>query len=281
MKYKMGRISGELGAARKVFINRSIGANTLMEDFNRMAQGLAPLNINKQFNNYQKNRYRIWSEAYKDIQALRTMNYTELEIRDMIKGRRAFSTDEVNRLMLGRYMPANVPEISFMNQNGFSAQIKQINREKRTQYLPQEFYSITDLNDIKFKWMNAELGQGLNEIEEALGVPLEIRGQELEEDLGPYEDLINAQTAEDERRIEEEQKLREERSKKFEDQSKAPIPLNAPPVDTEIFTASRVSPTISGTVDQNTGLTGTESAVLSPLEQQIAKKRNQGIGSLT
>jgi len=63
--------------------------------------------------------------------------------------------------------------------------------------------------------------------------------------------------------------------------SSAPIPLNAPPVDTEIFTASRVSPTISGTVDQTTGLTGTQSALLSPFEQQIAKKRNQGIGSLT
>ena len=71
MKYKVGRISGELSAARKVFINRSIGANTMMEDFNRIAQGLAPLNINKQFNNYQKNRYRIWSEAYKDIRSFK------------------------------------------------------------------------------------------------------------------------------------------------------------------------------------------------------------------
>ena len=32
----------------------------------------------------------------------------------MIVGRRAFSTDEVNRLMLGRYVPAKVPEIGFM-----------------------------------------------------------------------------------------------------------------------------------------------------------------------
>ena len=81
-------------------------------------------------------------------------------------------------------------------------------------------------------------------------------------------------------KLEEEQKLREERMEKIEGESKAPISLNAPPVDTEIFTTSRVSPTISGTVDQNTGLTGTESALLSPLEQEIAKKKNQGIGSL-
>ena len=76
-------------------------------------------------------------------------------------------------------------------------------------------------------------------------------------------------------------KQRKSDTKKSKIKSKAPIPLNAPPVDTEIFTASRVSPTISGTVDQTTGLTGTlNPLVLSPLEQQIAKKKNQGIGSL-
>ena len=95
-----------------------------------------------------------------------------------------------------------------------------------------------------------------------------------------YEDLREKQVEEDEQRILEEQKLREERMEKIQGESKAPIPLNAPPIDTEVFTASRVSPTISGTVDKTTGLTGTESALLSPLEQEIAKKKNQGIGSL-
>ena len=122
----------------------------------------------------------------------------------------------------------------------------------------------------------------MNKIEEELGIPGEIRAKEKEQYATEiYEPLRKEQEAEDERRMLEEEKLREERSKKIEGESKAPISLNAPPVDTEIFTTSRVSPTISGTVDQNTGLTGTESAVLSPFEQQIAKKRNQGIGSLT
>ena len=57
-------------------------------------------------------------------------------------------------------------------------------------------------------------------------------------------------------------------------------PIGTPNVDTQISTASRVSPTISGTVDQTTGLTGTESALLSPFEKEIAKRQNQGIGSL-
>ena len=121
----------------------------------------------------------------------------------------------------------------------------------------------------------------LNEIEEELGVPGEIRAQEKEQYATEiYEPLRKEQEAEDEKRKLEEEKLREERSKTIENQSKAPIPLNAPPVDNEIFTASRVSPTISGTVDKTTGLTGTQTALLSPAEQEIAKRQNQGIGSL-
>ena len=88
--------------------------------------------------------------------------------------------------------------------------------------------------------------------------------------------LATSQRKEDKERIKEQKEGFQESIK----DQKSSVPLNAPPIDTEVFTASRVSPTISGTVDQTTGLTGTESAVLSPLEQQIAKKRNQGIGSL-
>ena len=36
--------------------------------------------------------------------------------------------------MLGRYTPAKVPTIELMDQNGFAAQIREINREKGTLY---------------------------------------------------------------------------------------------------------------------------------------------------
>ena len=71
----------------------------------------------------------------------------------------------------------------------------------------------------------------------------------------------------------------EERENK--DQSFLPTaPIGTPPLDTEIFAASRVSPTFSGTPDQATGLSETEMAYLSPEEQVIAQRQNQGIGSL-
>ena len=281
MKYKVGAIGGELSNARKVFINRSIAANTLMDDFARIAEGDAPVNINSEFQNYQKNRYRIWSEAYKDIEALRIMNYTEAQIREMIEGRRTFSADEVSNLLLGRFSPAKVPEINFLKNNGFSAQIKQINRELGTAYSPQEFYNRADLQEIYNIWNNAQLGKGLDEIEEELGVPINVRQRELIEDIEDRRDIIIEQQQEDRQRLLDQQKKIRDRILENRNNQKSSLPIGTPPLDTEIFTASRVYPTNSGTVDQTTGLTRNQTALLSPGEQEIVKRSNQGIGSLT
>ena len=78
--------------------------------------------------------------------------------------------------------------------------------------------------------------------------------------------------------LKKKQMIEEQESK---DQSFLPTaPIGTPPLDTEIFTASRVYPTNSGTQDQATGLSETEMAYLSPEEQMIAKRQNEGIGSL-
>ena len=281
MKYKVGAIGGELSNARKVFINRSIAANTLMDDFARIAEGDAPVNINSEFQNYQKNRYRIWSEAYKDIEALRIMNYTEAQIREMIEGRRTFSADEVSNLLLGRFSPAKVPEINFLKNNGFSAQIKQINRELGMAYSPQEFYNRSDLQEIYNIWNNAQLGKGLDEIEEELGGPINVRQRELIEDIEDRRDIIIEQQQEDRQRLLDQQKKIRDRILENRNNQKSSLPIGTPPLDTEIFTASRVYPTNSGTIDQTTGLTRTQTALLSPGEQELAMRTNQGSGSLT
>jgi hypothetical protein len=283
MKYKVGQISGELSNARKIFINRSIGANVLMEDFERIARGESPININKNFNNFQKNRYRIWSEAYKDIEALREMNYPEWEIREMLKGRRAFSDSELNRLMLGYYVPAKVPKIDALSANGFTSMIKEINRKLDTAYLPGEFFKPAELNEIYFMWNNAQLGVDQNNIEDELGIGIELRSDALEETAEEMDKIIESQEADQIKREEErEKKLIESEKRLDEKQSKTTAPIGTPPLETEIFTASRVYPTISGSeVNQASGLTGTEEALLDPMEKLIAQRQNQGLGSLS
>ncbi len=280
MKYKVGQISGELSAARSIFINRSIAANSMMQDFGNIEQGLPPKNINTNFNHYQKNRYRIWSETYKDIEALRKIGYAEYQIIDMLEGRRAFSSKEIKMLMLGRFEPAKVPKIDLMNKNGFSSQIKNINKEKGTYYTPNQFYNKGELNEIYNAWRAVPLGMDTTLIEKEIKVPFDIRGKEIEEDVIDYGETIKDQ---DQRMKEQIQEEAEGYEKSIKDQqSKVTAPIGTPPLETEIFTASRVYPTISGSeVNQASGLTGTEEALLDPMEKLIAQRQNQGLGSLS
>ena len=280
MKYKMGEIQGKLANARKIWINRSINPQSLMADFNSIAAGDPPTNINTNFNHYQKNRYREWSEAYKDIQALRDMGYSEFDILSMVQGRRAFTDNEIELLMLGRYVAAKVPTIDFLKNNGFNAQIKELNRKLETYYIPKQFYNEVELIHIKNAWDYIPLGQDPSIVEDEIKVPFIIRGEEMIKEGDEWREVIEEQRPEFDKESEE---MIEGYQKTIRDQhSKAPAPIGTPALDNEIFAASRVSPTFSGSqVNQQTGLTGTQEALLNdPLDKLIAKKQNQGIASL-
>ena len=281
MKYKVGQISGELGAARSVFINRSISANALEQDADRIANGMEPINIPQNFNKYQQNRYRIWSEAYKDIEKLRTIGYSELDIMSMLKGRRAFSEKEVASLMQGRYLPANVPKLSLADNNAFIAQVKEISRARGINYLPNEFFDYDLLTRLKSQWIGVPLGISMDKIEDEIGVPFNIRIDTMKEDQETYQDILKEELQE--KKIEEKEKIKEfkERQKNIENKKVSSAPIGTPPLESEIFTASRVSPTFSGSqVNEMTGLTQTQEALLNPEEKLIAQRQNQGLGSL-
>ena len=203
----------------------------------------------------------------------------------MIKGRRAFSKGDINDLMLGRYNAAKVPDIGFMKENGLSSKIRLLNRERNTMFSPEQFFNKSDLIDIKYKWDAIPLGLTNKELEDEIGKPFLKRRDDIKEQSLEYRDKLLDQKKEDKERIDREKKMFEENREKLQNQ-KSSVPINTPPLETEIFTASRVYPTNSGsgggsTVDQTTGLTGTQTALLSPEEQEIAKRQNQGIGSLT
>jgi len=283
MKYKVGQISGELGNARKIFVNRSISANTMMSDFDRIKNGMEPINIPRNFNKYQQNRYRIWSETYKDIEALRTIGYNEFQIRSMLEGRRAFSKPEIDMLLMGRYVAAKVPSFDMLKNNGFTAMIKEINREKGTFYSPLEFFDQPLLNGLYNQWNNIPLGS--EDVESEIGVPFLLRGSQIQEEAAEYGEKVQEQSKEAiEQMLEDSQKYQERILKEIEkrgDQSKVSAPIGTPPLESEIFTASRVSPTFSGSqVNKMTGLTQTQEALLNPEEKLIAQRQNQGLGSL-
>ena len=273
MRWKVNQLAGETGRADRTFITNTLDAPELLDDADLIARGSKPEYIPQQFERYIENRYRIWSEAYRDIQNMRALNYTEKEIKKALTGpggkvRKPFSEDDLHYLFKGYFNPPKSP----YDRAGFEAFVEGLNRKNsainkregsdlKNNYKVKDFLDGKQLRDISKNWRYIPLRMPKAEQEEMLRLPIKSKRKLYQ----PSREEI--------------QKLKKQQK---DDQSFLPsTPLEAPTLDTQISTASRVSPTISGTVDQNTGLTGNETALLSPFEQEIAKRRNQGgIGSL-
>ena len=95
----------------------------------------------------QSNNYRILSEAYKDVVALRKLDFTEIEIKKLLSGRRAFSKRDVNSIMIGLFEAENVP--SFDKNTALGNAIKNINRTLGTNYTYKDYVDKDALNDDK------------------------------------------------------------------------------------------------------------------------------------
>ena len=96
MRFKLGTYSGMLSDARGAFTRDINNATKLQKDARLIANGLEAETIATEYDKLQSNNYRVLSEVYKDVQALRTLNFTEREIKDLLRGRRALSDKDVN-----------------------------------------------------------------------------------------------------------------------------------------------------------------------------------------
>ena len=246
MRFKLGRYSKELGNAKAAFTTDVTDARKLQSDLRLIQRNLSPEYFAKEFEKLNSNKYRIMSEIYKDIQALRTIGFSEVEIRDIMKGRRAVSKQDINSLMLGLFEAEKVPTLR--QDSGIRKAIDQINRETENNYTIVDFIDKPALANIRAKYQKIPLG--LSESE---------REQYLRTTPTGKEKIILPRIEQQIERIEGQQGA----------VPQTPIP-NVP--------MPNIAP-VTAAVDQNTGLTRTEQALLSPEEQLIAQ-RGKGILSL-
>ena len=257
MKFKVNQRAGEMGQASKTFGANAVNAQKLKEEASLIAQGFQAEYVPALFERWQENRYRIWSDTFKDIENMRTLGYTEKEIKQTLKGRQPFSKRDINFLMKGYYNPADVPNLSMADVTRFSNVVKTINRKEGTDYKMKDFFNRSQLTDIKNKWKFIPLGQ--REID--FNIPMDQKTL-------PYDIKTDEMDV-----IKDKQEQIEDR-----DQSFLPTaPIGTPDLNMQNFTASRESPTFSGS---ETVLSDTEQALLDPEEQIIAQRQKGGIGSL-
>ena len=246
MRFKLGTYSGLLSDARGAFQRDVNAANKLQKDARLILRNLDAETIVSEYDKLQSNNYRILSEVYKDVQALRTLNFTEAEIRDMLSGRRALSEEDVNMVMLGTYNPENLP--NFEEDSAIQNTIKNINRELKTNLTINDFVDQIKLGEIQQKYTAIPLGLSEEDREEFFKSTIDRKIKELDP------------------KIEENIKILEEQLKDQESKVQPVIPAAPFLPDPQIANmfAANINPT--------TGLTQTESALLSPEEQIIAQR---------
>ena len=242
MRFKLGSYSGMLSDARGAFTRDINNATKLQRDARLIANGVEAETIATEYDKLQSNNYRILSEVFKDVQALRTLNFEEKEIKDLISGRRALSDKDVSMVMSGTYNPENLP--NFKKDSSIRNTIKNINRELGTNYTVNDFVDRTTLVDIRKKYMTIPLGLSENEREEFLRSTPERKIKELMPKIDERIKTIEGQTG-----------------------SVQPVTPAAP-----FLPDPQIANMFAANIDPTSGLTQNESALLSPEEQIIAKR---------
>tara|TARA_R100001443_G_scaffold41054_1_gene54464 strand:- start:15 stop:1550 length:1536 start_codon:yes stop_codon:yes gene_type:complete len=244
MRFKVGGYAGDIQNARQAFTNDIVNAQKLQNDLRLIERGLPGETFPNEYEKLQSNNYRILSEVYKDVQALRTLNFTEKEIRNLLSGRRALSKKDVTNVMNGFFYPENIP--NFKKDSAVRNAINNINRELGTEYNINDFINRKELNNIRRSYLN---------------VPLGLSNAELEEYL----------KSTPERKFEIKEPIMEEREKLQESQQLGMVQPQVPAAP--FLPDPQIANMFAQAVDPTSGLTRTESALLSnPLDREIAKR---------
>ena len=268
MRFKMGGYAGEIARARNAWTLDIVNASNIQKDIEAVAAGNKPITIATEFENLQSNNYRVMSNIYKDVKNLRILNFTEKEIRDIIKARRAVSKQDLSALMLGLFNSEDYVNTLKNKTGGLKAAITNLNRTLGTFYTVNDLVDRDALRDIKLKYDDIPLGLSDADREKYLKQPRDFKLDDRDKILEETEKVLESQEEYNDKIIEEREKKQEEFLKQQElknKSSQAPASMTLPKLDNTMM-ASMTAGTAAN-IDPTTNLTTTETALLSPLEQ--------------
>jgi hypothetical protein len=280
-KFKIGNAMGGVAQANKRFKSLAINAETLRQDKNLLLAGYTSEHVPKLFEKNQQNTYREWSKAYEDIQAMRNLNYTEQQIKDALTHRGSFSKDDVKRLMLGIFVSNSVPKF---DEGTFKVIVDEFNRKNNTGFSVSDFLNKKQLKEIENTWNGIPLG--LNEADrlEGLKLPKDLRILFYQKKLAEQIEKKQLEVEQDiERKQELIKKKQEQKEKKQNNEDvilpyfgKAPsikpnVPIRTAAVSEEVVKTAA----LPGNINENTGLTRIEEALLSN-EEKAMRLRQKG-----
>ena len=268
MRFRMGKYAGEIARARNAFTGDIVDAGNLQEDIRSVANGDRPITIAREFENLQSNNYRVMSEIYKDVKNLRTLNFSEKEIRNIIKARRAVSKDDLSALMLGLYNAEDYKQTLKNQTGGLASAIKNLNRTLGTFYSVKDLVDRDELFNIRRKYDNIPLGLNDEDRQKYFEQSFKFKLKEKRDLNIDYRDLKKEQKDYDKnirdeiKQKKKDFKLQQENNIK---KSQAPASMTLPKLDNTMMASMTAGS--AGDIDPTTLLTSNETALLSPSEQ--------------
>jgi len=208
------------------------------------------------------------SNLYKDVKNLRILNFSEKEIKDIIKARRAVSKQDLNALMLGLFNSEGYVNTLKNKKGGLQSAINNLNRTLGTFYTVNDLVDRDALRDIKIKYDNIPLGLSDVDREKYLKQPIGFKLDQKEILSEDRQKIIENQQLSDELKLEEEQEKKEkflEQQELKNKSSQAPASMSLPKLDNTMMAGMTAGS--AANIDPTTNLTTTETALLSPLEQ--------------
>jgi hypothetical protein len=250
--FQVGEFTGRLKDAASDFTRDARNVQKVIEN---------PFLLQTEFENLQANRYREMNRVYDFVMFLKNdLNLSNQEIMMQFKGRGGFGTRTIAMMLNGKFDPANIPPLEYTSL--YPKMLKTINRTDKYKNNPLKLiniYNPKELNEIKKKWFK---------------VPLGLSDAQLEEYFITGEDP----------------RLKDKEEIKIEKTSIAPVPpetktqstelitppnsapINTPPVSEEVVKTAA----LATNVNQNTGLTHVEEALLSN-EEKAMRLRQKGL----
>jgi hypothetical protein len=269
MRFKMGQYAGDIARARNAFSGDIVDAGNLQEEIRSVANGDRPMIIAKEFESLQSNNYRIMSEIYKDVKNLRTLKFSEKEIKDIIRARRAVSKQDLNALMLGTFNSEGYLD-TIKNQTGsIQSALNNANKTLKTFYTMKDVIDYKTLNEIKTIYDNIPLGLNAEDRKEYLRRSSKEKIKSIQPNIEEIRKLNKDQLLYNQEQGKEIQKKRkefqEEQKKNNITQSQAPASMTLPKLDNTMMASMTAGS--AGDIDPTTLLTSNETALLSPSEQ--------------
>jgi len=213
-----------------------------------------PFLLPKEFNDLQMNKYREYSRAYEFVQFLKNdLKLTNMEIYRELKDRRGFSTQTIQMLIKGVYNPSNLPPLEVTSiYPKMLERIKKNNPEKYADLQLKDIYNRQELLNIRKKWYGMPLGLTNTQQEHWF-----LTGEILKEEPIETEPVSSI--------------VPEEKTTQVSEAITIPnnIPVETANVSQEVVKTAA----LPNNINQDTGLTATEEALLSNTEKALRRKQ--------